>query len=122
MIPHAKRLPQGFVQDVLSEGSRAGAQGVTVSVLRLAGMVKLFAQHGDVGGLHLETMCIAGDWEWRVFNKGFEIGRGAATSLGDAVLAAEEFAGGRPSEWRNIGAEVTDERKKVRRRKRGEFL
>jgi hypothetical protein len=78
-----------------------------------SGMARLFAQHGDVGCLHLETMCIEGDWEWRVFNKGLEIGRGAATSLGDAVLAAEKFAGGRPPEWRDIGAEVTDERKKV---------
>jgi hypothetical protein len=58
-------------------------------------------------------MCLGGDWEWRVFNKELAIGRGAADSLGDAVLAAEKFAGGRPSEWHNIGAEVTDQRKTI---------
>src|ERR1700722_13513329 len=87
--------------------------GLVATVLRWACMPKLFAKHADLGGLHLETMCIAGEWEWWVLNmkERIEVGRGKSASLGDAMLAAEKFAGGEPV-WRSIGSEVTDERKK----------
>jgi hypothetical protein len=77
-------------------------------------MPKLFAKHADLGGLHLETMCIAGTWGWWVLNmKGrVKVGSGTSASLGDAMLAAEQMAGGRP-DWTDIGFEVTDEKKKV---------
>jgi hypothetical protein len=83
----------------------------------VGGMPQLFAQQADVRGLHLETMCILGEWEWWVLDmKGrSEVGRGKSTSLGDAMLAAELSAGGdlRQLAWHNIGAEVTNERKRT---------
>ena len=56
-------------------------------VLPLAWMAKLFAKHADWGGLHLETRCIKGEWEWWVLNRKdrTEVGRGKSTSLGDAM-------------------------------------
>jgi hypothetical protein len=78
------------------------------------GMPKLFAKQADVGILHLETMCILGEWEWWVLNmkERIELGRGRSASLGDAMIAAEKSAGGEPV-WQNIGAEVTDEKKRM---------
>jgi hypothetical protein len=83
-------------------------------------MPKLFAQHADFGVLHLETVCIAGEWEWRVLNmkERIEVGRGKSPSLGDAMLAAEQLAGGQP-DWRDIGPEVTNEIKKTPPPRRG---
>jgi hypothetical protein len=77
-------------------------------------MVKLFAKYADFGNLHLETMCILGEWEWWALNmlERIKIGHGKSTSLGDAMLAAERFAG-RALDWHNIGPEVTNERKKI---------
>jgi hypothetical protein len=76
-------------------------------------MDKLFAQCADLGVFHLETMCIAGEWEWWVLNmkERVEVGRGRSASLGGAIIAAERLVGGEP-EWRDIGPEVTDEKKK----------
>ena len=41
-------------------------------------------------------MCIEGQWEWRVLDEEREVGRGDTNSLGDAMLAAEQLAGGEP--------------------------
>jgi hypothetical protein len=72
-------------------------------------MVKLFAQHGDRGDLHLETMYTDGKWEWRVLHaKQGEIDRGGANSLGDATIAAEKAAGGVAIHWYNVGPKVQE--------------
>jgi hypothetical protein len=75
-------------------------------------MPKLFAKKADFGPLHLETMCIQGEWRWWVLHMTdrVTVERGTSFSLGDAMLAAERVAGGTP-DWQDIGSEVTDERK-----------
>lgn len=75
-------------------------------------MPTLFAQQADLGVLHLETMCVAGEWEWWVLNMKHrvKIGTGKSASLGDAIIAAEQSAGGL-AQWRNIGPEVVEEKR-----------
>lgn len=75
---------------------------------------QLFAQQADLGPFHLETMCIDGEWEWWVLQmkKRVRLGRGKSASLGDAMLAAGQCAGGEPI-WRDIGSEITYERKNL---------
>ena len=72
-------------------------------------MDKIFAQHGDLGHLHLETQCVDGRWEWRVFDvkTKIQISGAIATSRESAKAAAEESAGGKP-EWHNIGKDVEE--------------
>ena len=75
---------------------------------------QLFAQQADLGPFHLETMCVDGQWEWWVLQmkKRVQLGRGKSSSLGDAILAAEQCAGGEPA-WRDIGSEIKYERKNL---------
>ena len=75
-------------------------------------MPKLFAKQADFGSLLLETMYVSGEWHWWVLDMTdrVRVGRGTSCSLGDAMLAAEKVARGAPN-WRDIGLEVTDERK-----------
>ncbi len=73
------------------------------------GMPKLFAQHGDRGDLHLETIYTAGKWGWRVLHaKQGEIECGEAGSLGDATIAAESAAGRVIIHWYNVGPEIVE--------------
>jgi len=68
-------------------------------------MDKVFAKHGDVGHLHLETQFVDGKWEWFVFDsrKNTRIAAGMADSVEKAKAEAEKAAGGRPPQWRNVG-------------------
>jgi hypothetical protein len=72
-------------------------------------MDTIFAQHGYLGPWHLETHCVNGRWEWRVFDvkTQVQISGATATSLETAKSAAEESAGGKP-EWQNIGREIEE--------------
>ena len=63
-------------------------------------MDKVFAKHGDVGHLHLETQFVDGKWEWFVFasRKNTRIAAGMADSVEKAKAEAEKAAeGGRPN-------------------------
>ncbi len=75
----------------------------------LSRMDTIFAQHGYLGPWHLETHCVNGRWEWRVFDvkTHVQISGAIATSLETAKSAAEESAGGKP-EWQNIGTEIEE--------------
>jgi hypothetical protein len=67
-------------------------------------MEKVFAKHGDVGHLHLETQLVDGKWEWFVLDsrKNARIAAGTADSVDKAKAEAETAARGKPTQWRNI--------------------
>ena len=68
-------------------------------------MDKLFAQHAELAHLHLETQHVDGKWEWSVWDtrNHVRIGAGRVDSLQAAIAAAEEAAGGKPSNWHTVG-------------------
>jgi hypothetical protein len=67
-------------------------------------MEKLFAQHADVGKLHLEVWLGTHEyWNWSVTDRNHHIlYNGTAISLEAAERAAEERADGKPHKWRPI--------------------
>jgi hypothetical protein len=70
-------------------------------------MLKLFAQHANVGDLHFETSYVVDAWEWLVLHNERTLHAGQASSLGDAILAAEHAAAV-TAEWFNVGPEVQE--------------
>jgi hypothetical protein len=83
--------------------------GLFVVAVVLSRMDTIVAQHGYLGQWHLETNCVNGRWEWRVFdvNTHIQISGAVATSLETAKSAAEVSAGGKP-EWNNIDNDIEE--------------
>ena len=67
-----------------------------------------FAQHAQVGDVHLETLQISGAWEWKVLRKRSQSIFGTAGSLEEAKAAAIKAAGISGSvTWKDIGPRLS---------------